>query len=416
MKSDWPLVALVDVAEECRYGYTASAVDDPVGPQFLRITDFASSALDWAGVPYCQIDQNQVSKYELRDGDVVIARTGPVGAAWFVRNPPPSVFASYLVRFRFRRAICDPRFMGFLLRSPQWQRYVNGARTGSVQPQLNATLMKRFEFALPPLEEQRRVSWVLGSLEDKIENNRQLAQTLERIAATLFKARFVDFVGHDDLVDTELGRIPRGWHVRPIGDVLRVVGGSTPSTKHPAYWEGGVHCWATPKDLSGLGSPILSDTSRRITDAGVSRISSGLLPQRTVLLSSRAPVGYTVISAVPIAVNQGFIAVPPDNAVPSEFVLFWLRARLDEIKAHAGGTTFAEISKRAFRPLRILVPPLNVLKAFENVARPLLDSIAALDRESRTLSRIRDRLLPRLVSGRAQVSELAQPDRAAEAA
>ena len=118
-------------------------------------------------------------------------------------------------------------------------------------------------------------------------------QTLEAMAQALFKSWFIDFDGHDpaDLVDSELGPIPRGWGVGEIGKVVKVVGGSTPRTKEPKYWEGGTHCWTTPKDLSSAQSPLLLSTARRITDAGLAKISSGLLPSGTFLLSSRAPVG-----------------------------------------------------------------------------------------------------------------------------
>lgn len=120
-------------------------------------------------------------------------------------------------------------------------------------------------------------------------------------------------------------------------------------------------------------------------------------------MSSRAPVGYTAISFVPIAVNQGFIAVPPSDDVPSEYILFWMRANMDRIKAHAGGTTFAEISKRAFRPLPILVPPKQELDSFRTIAEPLISRIAAAVRENVSLSAIRDALLPRLISGQIRV-------------
>jgi type I restriction enzyme S subunit len=116
-------------------------------------------------------------------------------------------------------------------------------------------------------------------------------------------------------------------------------------------------------------------------------------------MSSRAPVGYTAISLVPVAVNQGFIALPPSPQMPSEYVLFWLRANMDRIKAHAGGTTFAEISKRAFRPLPMLLPPKQELDKFRSVAEPLIARIAACARESALLSEIRDTLLPKLISG-----------------
>ena len=127
------------------------------------------------------------------------------------------------------------------------------------------------------------------------------------------------------------------------------------------------------------------------------------------MLSSRAPVGYTAVSFVPIAVNQGFIAIPPTDSIPSEFVYFWLRERMDEIKAHAGGTTFAEISKRAFRPLPMVVPTSVALDAFRRVAEPTFNKMAALEAERRTLAEIHGALLPKLVSGELRVPDTSNP-------
>lgn len=263
---------------------------------------------------------------------------------------------------------------------------------------------------VPPATEQRGIAAVLEALESKIDSNHRLAKLLEQTAATVFRGRFVDFVGERDFVETALGNLPNEWSVAPIGDVLKVVGGGTPSTKEPRYWLEGEHCWATPKDLAGARFPVLLDTARYITDEGVKRISSGLLPKRTVLLSSRAPVGYTTMSLVDVAVNQGFIAIPPSDAVPSEYVLLWLRENMGRIKAHAGGTTFAEISKRAFRPLLMPVPPAWALSGFEKTARPMFDLLAGQEREIQALSSIRDALLPKLISGEIRVPDTADPD------
>ncbi|HMO83318.1 MAG TPA: restriction endonuclease subunit S, partial [Lacipirellulaceae bacterium] len=169
------------------------------------------------------------------------------------------------------------------------------------------------------------------------------------------------------------------------------------------YWKGGTHFWATPKDLSALQHPVLLSTARRITDDGVAKISSGVLPVDTVLLSSRAPVGYLALAKVPTAVNQGFIAVTCDGRLKPHFILHWLHANMEEIKGRASGTTFAEISKTAFRPIPAIVPPPALINAFENVAKPMFDMITHMVAESAELAALRDYLLPRLLSGRVRV-------------
>ncbi len=181
------------------------------------------------------------------------------------------------------------------------------------------------------------------------------------------------------------------------------MGGSTPSTKNSTYWDGGTYHWVTPKDLSDLSTSVLLNTERRITDAGLSQIGSGLLPKGTVLLSSRAPIGYLAIAEIPVAINQGFIAMKPKVGVSNLFLLFWSSVAHDLIVSRANGSTFLEISKANFRPIPVVMPPSIVMQAFESQARPLYDRIVTNACESDVLKTLRDELLPMLISGEIRV-------------
>lgn len=209
----------------------------------------------------------------------------------------------------------------------------------------------------------------------------------------------------DSFEESELGEIPKGWRVKSIGDLADIVGGSTPSTKEPSYWEGGIHSWATPKDLSGLSVPVLLGTERRISDAGLEQISSGLLPVGTVLLSSRAPIGYLAIAEVRLAINQGFIAMRPKAGVSNLFLLLWAHVARELIVSRANGSTFLEISKSNFRPISLFSPPERVLNAFDTRVRPLYKRIVECERESRSLTALRDGLLPDLISGELRIED-----------
>ena len=165
----------------------------------------------------------------------------------------------------------------------------------------------------------------------------------------------------DRLVESELGLIPQGWESSTIGNEANIVGGGTPSTKNKDYWENGTINWTTPKDLSKLSDKILLKTNRKITKKGLSTISSGLLPVNTVLLSSRAPVGYLSLTKIPVAINQGYIAMKCEKNLPPEFVLEWTNSVMSEIKQRASGTTFAEISKKNFKLIPILIPSKDLI-------------------------------------------------------
>ena len=208
----------------------------------------------------------------------------------------------------------------------------------------------------------------------------------------------------DSFQDSEAGHIPKGWTIQPVGEVVDCVGGGTPSTAEPKYWEGGTHHWTTPKDFSSLEAPVLLDTDRKLTDAGIAKISSGLLPAGTLLLSSRAPVGYLAIAAMPVAINQGFIALKCNERASNYFMLNWCQTNMAEIESRATGTTFAEISKQNFRPIRVVLPPKELMAAFTAKVAPLYVQITANLHQSRTLATLRDTLLPKLLSGELKTS------------
>lgn len=297
--------------------------------------------------------------------------------------------------------------------------------SGSAQPILNKGHFSQVKIEMPEPVEQRAIAHILGSLDDKIELNRQMNRTLEKMAQAIFKSWFIDFdpvrakaegrdpglpkeiadLFPDSFEDSELGPIPKGWKVRPIGEAVQCVGGSTPSTKNPKYWDGGTNPFVTPKDMSSLISPVILGTERHITDAGVEKISSRQLPVGTVLLSSRAPIGYLAITEIPVSVNQGIIAMICNGDLPNHYVLQWTRTNMDIIKSNAGGTTFAEISKRNFRPIPVVIPPLDLLDAFVDQVGPLHQQLVLNCLESRELTAIRDTLLPKLISGELRVPD-----------
>ncbi len=368
-----------------------------------------------------------------RSGDVVFTSKGTVGRFAFVHDDTERfVYSPQLCFWRsLDREVIDPRFLHCWMRGPEFFGQFTGvAGQTDMAEYVSLTDQRRMFITLPPLAQQRTIAHILSTLDDKIELNRRMNATLEAMARALFRSWFVDFdpvrakmegrdpglpkdiadLFPDRLVDSEIGEIPDGWDVSTIGQEVDVVGGSTPSTKEPSFWNGSIN-WATPRDLSALASPVLVATSRRITERGLERISSGLLPRGTVLLSSRAPIGYLAIADVPVAINQGFIAMKCGRRLFAVYAWLWAAAHMDEILEKANGSTFLEISKRSFRPLPVVVPSEAVRVVHARFTQSLYDRIVKNERESGVLASVRDVLLPKLVSGklRVNVRDQAQP-------
>jgi type I restriction enzyme S subunit len=247
--------------------------------------------------------------------------------------------------------------------------------------------VKAFHVGLPGIEEQRAIASTLGALDDKIESNRRLAQQLQGLLPLLFKPCVAQ---------------PEEWIT--LGDLGSVVGGGTPKSSEPSYWTPAEVAWITPKDMTALeGAPVIKRGGRQISHAGLRSSAAKLLPTGSVVYSSRATLGLIAITRAPLATNQGFISVVPDPRYGSAFVYCVLTALRKKINDRANGSTFMEVNKTNFKAVTCPSPSEDRLLAFHGSAEPLIDRIAAAIDESRTLTAIRDALLPKLVSGQIRV-------------
>ncbi len=371
----------------------------------------------------------------LQRGDVLLNITGDgVTFARACQVPVsvlPAVVNQHVSIVRPDPQIADGGYVLAYLTHPAVKGYIEGFNAGGSRRALTKAHIESFEIPLPPMEEQRAIANILGTLDDKIELNRRMNETLEAMARAIFQSWFVDFdpvrakasgesadsicqrlgltpelleLFPDSFEDSELGEIPSGWVIESIGTLANVTGGSTPNTKEPKYWDGGVHYWATPKDLSRLSSPVLLETERKVSDEGLAQIGSGLLKPGTVLLSSRAPIGYRAINEVPVAVNQGFIAMAPNSGVSKYFLLYWAEWAHDEIVSRANGSTFLEISKANFRPIPVVRPTDDLFEKFDQYFGPLYKRIVSNEQETQLLVAQRNSLLPKLLSGEVPVA------------
>jgi type I restriction enzyme, S subunit len=404
MASEWREAALGDVIELKR-GFDLPQQDRAIG----TFPIVSSSGVS---------DHHSVAK--VKGPGVVTGRYGTIGEVFFVQEDFwPLNTTLYVCDFKGN----DPRFVSYLLRTVNFLAYSDKAAV----PGVNRNHLHSARVFVPTkVSEQQAIARVLGTLDDKIELNHRMNGTLEGMARALFNSWFVDFdpvrakvegrtcglpegiasLFPESFALSEEGEIPSGWQFKPIGELATVNGGSTPSTKEPSYWEGGTHFWATPKDLSALETPVLLDTERKITDSGLTQIASGLLPAGTVLMSSRAPIGYLAIAEIPVAINQGFIAMRAEKGVSNLFLLRWAEWAHDLIVSRANGSTFLEISKSSFRPILVAAPSDAVMKEFDRIARLLHSRIVSNERASRTLAKLRDALLPKLVSGELRIPDV----------
>jgi type I restriction enzyme S subunit len=336
----------------------------------------------------------------LDKGNLIISARGTVGE--LAQLKIPMAFNQSCYGIQEVDTISDIDFLYYLIKYNV--QNIGKNVHGAVFDTITRVTFDHIKINLPPLLQQKAIASALSAFDSKIELLREQNETLEKIGETVFKEWFTLKNPHPNPLPEGEGGLPDGWRVGKIEEVVNIKGGGTPSTKNRDFWDGNIH-WTSPKDLSGAESIFLFDTAKKITLEGLEKVSSGLLPVDTLLLSSRAPVGYLSISTIEIAINQGYIAILPDGILSNLYMFLWLKINMDIVKNAASGSTFIEISKKVFKELDIVIPELDILRDFDQKIKPLFEKIKNNSEQIQTLAQTRDTLLPRLMKGEVLLSD-----------
>ena len=279
---------------------------------------------------------------------------------------------------------------------------LNKLAIGGAQQNLNALTIKKFKIALPTLPTQKKIASILSTYDRLIENNTRRIRLLEQMAENLYKEWFVRFRFPEHEKVEMVNGLPKGWKIKKVSNVCETMGGGTPTTTNPAYWGGDIK-WVTPSDITSKNSLALLKVKGRITEEGLKKSSAKLLPPYTILMTSRASIGFFGICPDSVCTNQGFISIIPNKETFRMYLLYTFKSRKEEIISNANGSTFLEISKGRFRKMKVLVPPEDILDSFEKKTLLMFKVVLHLEYQNQLLTRQRDLLLPRLMSGKLEV-------------
>lgn len=383
------------------------------GYPLVRTTDIGRGRLDLSSVQ--RVDADTYAEWTRRTvpqpGDLILAREAPVGNVALVTPGLEPVLGQRTVLIRPDPDLVDPDYLTYRLLASDIQHWMNGVANGATVPHLNMEDIRALPLsALPVIDEQRRIGGCLAAFDDLIENNRRRIQVLEEMARLIYREWFVHFrfPGHEgvELADSDLGPIPEGWDSLPIGEVVETVGGGTPSKEKPEYWVKPSIVWYTPSDLTKQSAMFALGSGDEINELGLSKSSAKLFPARTVMMTSRATIGEIAISTTEASTNQGFISCVPNDRLSEYHLYFWLQENVELFLMLAGGATFKELRKSTFRDLPIAVPSQDVEARFNHVVGPMCQLVENLLRQNAALWEARNLLLPRLISGELDVSEL----------
>lgn len=444
--SDWIETTLGEVSKEVSYGYTESASNEKIGPKFLRITDIQGGVVNWNDVPYCPINEKDLAKYKLSTGDIVVARTGnSTGENYLFSSDEEAVYASYLIKFSIKNTV-NPKFVWYSMRSPKWWGFIKGNKTGSAQAGANAKTLSNFQLNLPPLPEQKAIANILGTLDDKIELNRKMNQTLEAMAQALFKSWFVDF---DPVLDNALaagkeipdalkakaakrlnspsglegvpaGRgssllhtnrtlaklfpssftynetlekwVPEGWEVKSFGDVSECFDRKRIplSKKQREEKQPGPYPYYGATSINDyINDYIFDDTYLLLGEDG------------SVMHEDGTP--FTQYVWGKIWVNNHAHVLQGTNGISTEHLMTFIRS--ENINAYVTGAVQLKINQKNMNSIPFLKASNDVNEQFAKTLDKLYGKFKLNFEETETLIQLRDTLLPQLISGKVRVPE-----------
>ena len=384
---------------------------------WLAVADFNSSNryVSSASKKITELGLNNSNTKMLEKGDLIISARGTVGA--IAQLTKPMAFNQSCFGLRGKKNKLDTDYLYYWLKN-----YVDvllNKSQGSVFNTINLSTFDDIKIELPSIADQRKISNLLTLLDDKIEINNQINQELEAMAKTLYDYWFVQFDFPDQngkpykssggkmVYHPELKReIPEGWGVEKLENLGTIVGGSTPTKSiSDNFTKGGEgYSWITPNDLSNnKGNKFIKNGEIDVTVRGLKDAGLKLYPEGTVLMSSRAPVGYLAISTKEITTNQGFKSFIPDKKYGKNYIYYTLQNNLKVIEQHASGSTFKEISATVLKDITIIQPNLDIVKKFEEKVSSINSYIKVNEEQKQELTQVRDWLLPMLMNGQVKV-------------
>lgn len=342
--------------------------------------------------------------YILKEGDILITMTDlskEGDTLGYAAKVPAHSGIRYLHNQRlglveFKNKTVDEDFLYWILRTQQYQYFIVGSATGSTVRHTSPSRIAEYEFLAPESKaEQQKIASILSSLDDKIELNNQMNQTLEQIAQAIFKEWFVDFnfPGFDgNLVDG----VPKGWKYDNLGNHLKTVLGGTPSTKNEEFWKNGTIGWINSGKVNEFR---ITEPSQLITEDAVRSSSTKLLPAKTIVIAiTGATLGQISRLEIDACANQSVVGILENGELSSEYIYLWLNNNIAYLLRSATGGAQPHVNKNNVNELDLLIPDSKILALFNSKVSSLFDKISNNCMENLILEKTRNSLLPRLLS------------------
>jgi type I restriction enzyme S subunit len=351
-----------------------------------------------------RVDKAQYLKYQkpLNDRTIFVSINGTLGNVATYNNEKV-VLGKSACYFNINDNV-DKVFIKQFVSSPDFKYFLECNATGSVIKNISLKSMREYEIQLPPLPEQTQIAKILSAIDDKIENNLAINKTLEDMAMALYKHWFVDFgpFQEGEFIDSELGLIPKGWEVRRLEEIIEIKRGGSPRPIKDFIADEGLH-WLKISDATASNSPFLYTTKEYIKIEGLRKTI--LIKPNSIILSNSATPGLPRLIEFHTCIHDGWLHFPKINRF-NRYILYLLFLDIKEHLIQQGnGSVFTNLKTDILKSQLIKLPPIELEQTFTNQITPWFEKIKSNTKENHTLTKLRDTLLPKLVSGEVRLKE-----------
>ena len=340
-------------------------------------------------------DKQRLSKYILKTGDIVFSRVGAVDRCSFVSPEYEGwLFSGRCLRVRPRDELF-PEFLYYYFCLEKTKQFVRNIATGATMPSINTKFMGEIPVKYPDLEKQKKICSVLSLIDDKIELNNRISNNLEQQAMALFKSWFIDYEPFD-------GQAPTTWKYGVLGDFVEIKRGGSPRPIQNFLSDSGLH-WLKISDATGISSPFINEIKEYIIEAGLKK--TVYLKSGSLVLSNSATPGLPKILDIDTCIHDGWLYFP-SSKFSNEYLYLYFKHIRENLIALGNGSVFTNLKTDILKNYPTYLPTEDVLKKFDGLVQPIFSMILSKTRETKRLSEIRDTLLPKLMSGELDVSDI----------
>ena len=350
------------------------------------------------------------AKRLVKNGDTIISTVRPNRRSFlYIKNPKSNTVVSTGFAVLRAKDNIDERYLYFMINYQAFTDYLTNRAKGAAYPAVDTEIISNAKIPLPPLSTQKNIASILSAYDDLIENNTRRIQILEEMAQRIYKEWFVDFKypGYEDdqMIDSELGKIPDGWEVLPLNEIIDIKSGF--AFKSSSFESDGSYGLVTIKNVQdGI---FITKCQNHLNETPDKMPEYCILRGGDIILSLTGNVGRVcLVHGEKYLLNQRVAKLIPNNIADRAFVysLFRNNAFRTILEMISTGTAQQNLSPILMGKYSIIVPHRNVLSLFSDLCNPILDEILLLYMKNKTLRHTRDLLLPKLISGKVDVSDL----------